>query len=133
MAWNASTPGRSRPSSFARATMGSPSGCSEPSSAPAASSSRSCSVKPSVTSALVTAGLPRVRVPVLSRTMVSMQRACSGASPPRIRMPSSAALPGTNAPPGEVQGFYAAALRRSDWQPDTFEIYPTSTDLKGCG
>ena len=48
-------------------------------------------------------------------------------------MPSSAALPGTNATPGEVQGFYAAALRRSDWQPDTFEIYPTSTDLNGWG
>ena len=41
----------------------------------------------------VTAGLPRVRVPVLSRTMASIRRACSRASPPRMRMPYSAALP----------------------------------------
>ena len=41
----------------------------------------------------VTAGLPRVSVPVLSSTMVLMRRALSSASPPRIRMPCSAALP----------------------------------------
>ena len=41
----------------------------------------------------VTAGLPRVRVPVLSSTIVLILRAFSSASPPRIRMPFSAALP----------------------------------------
>ena len=92
--WNASAGGRSSPSSRARATIASPSGCSEPTSAAAASRSRSAfgRGRRSATTA-VTAGLPRVSVPVLSSTMVSILRACSSASPPRIRMPYSAALP----------------------------------------
>ena len=41
----------------------------------------------------MTTGLPRVSVPVLSRTMVSIFCACSSASPPRMSMPISAPLP----------------------------------------
>ena len=41
----------------------------------------------------MTRGLPRVMVPVLSSTTVSILRAISSASPPLIRMPRSAPRP----------------------------------------
>ncbi len=41
----------------------------------------------------VTAGCPRVTVPVLSSTTVVSCRACCSASPLRIRIPCPAALP----------------------------------------
>jgi hypothetical protein len=40
---------------------------------------------------------------------------------------------GVHAAPAEVQAFYDAELRRQAWQPDTYQVFPTSTDLKVWG
>ena len=71
---------------------GSPSGCSDPVSAAATSEQGVCleSIHGLHGSHR---GLARVIVPVLSSTIVSILRAISSASPPRTRMPFSAALP----------------------------------------
>ena len=90
---NCSAPSRSSPRVRAKVTIAAPSGCSEPTSAAAARRSTSSAGVPSAGMMLVTEGAPRVSVPVLSRTIVVMRRAASSASPPRIRIPSSAALP----------------------------------------
>ena len=75
------------------ATIASPSGCSEPCSSDAARSSTRASSTPGATRIAVTTGLPRVSVPVLSKTTVSIRPAASSASPPRTRIPASAPLP----------------------------------------
>ena len=74
-------------------TIASPSGCSEPRSSEAASRSTVVSSLPGVTTTSVSAGSPRVIVPVLSRMMASSFSAVCSASPERIRMPFSAPLP----------------------------------------
>jgi hypothetical protein len=43
------------------------------------------------------------------------------------------AIFGTQAAPEEVHRFYDSALRHEGWQPDTYQVYPTSTDLKVWG
>ena len=48
--------------------------------------------RPDAGTTAATSGRPRVRVPVLSKTTVSTRPAVSSASPPRMRMPASAAL-----------------------------------------
>ncbi len=69
------------------------SGCSEDCSADATSRSNSfSSMVPAVTMS-VRAGSPRVMVPVLSNTMVSILCAVSSASAERMRIPCSAPLP----------------------------------------
>ena len=69
------------------------SGCSDVLSAAAAMRSTSVSSKPGCAAIPVTAGRPSVTVPVLSSTTVSIERAFSSASPPRIRMPLRAPRP----------------------------------------
>ncbi len=83
------------PSSVSRAlrTIASPSGCSDPVSRAAARSRTRSAANPGAATTAVTAGLPRVRVPVLSMTTVSIRPAASRASPPRTRIPVSAPLP----------------------------------------
>ena len=63
--------GSARPCSLARATIASPSGCSEPCSAAAASARTSSSDTEGAAITSVTAGLPTVKVPVLSSTATS--------------------------------------------------------------
>ena len=84
-----------KPSSCSRpaARMAAPSGCSLPRSSEAARSSSSVSAKPGTGLRAVTAGRPRVSVPVLSNTTVSIRPADSRACPPRTRMPVSAPRP----------------------------------------
>ncbi len=90
------SPTRPKPSSrsLAQATIAAPSGCS------LARSTRAGEVDdgrarrtraPATTS--VTVGRPSVSVPVLSKTTVSTRCAISSASPPRMRMPTSAPRP----------------------------------------
>jgi hypothetical protein len=43
------------------------------------------------------------------------------------------AIFGVHAAPDEVQAFYDAELRRQAWQPDTYQVFPTNTDLKVWG
>lgn len=69
------------------------SGCSDSSSAAAMSRTSSRSSTPSATATPTTVGSARVIVPVLSSAMTSSWRAASSASPPRISIPYSAALP----------------------------------------
>ena len=86
----------SRPAALARSTIASPSGCSDPRSAEAASvTSRSSVIADAVgaTTTSVTAGRPVVSVPVLSSTIACSLCARSSASPERMRMPFSAPLP----------------------------------------
>ena len=40
---------------------------------------------------------------------------------------------GVHAAPAEVQAFYDTELQRQAWQPDTYQVFPTSTDLKVWG
>ena len=77
----------------APATTAAASGCSEERSADAARRRSSSLSTPSVASTSVSAGRPRVIVPVLSRTIVSSLWAVSRASAERIRMPCSAPFP----------------------------------------
>ncbi len=79
--------------SSAPLTMASPSGCSDPFSAVAAIKSTSLSLRPETANTSVSFGVPSVRVPVLSKTIVSSLCALSRASPPLIRIPFSAPLP----------------------------------------
>ncbi len=92
-AWNASSGSADMPRSSARFTIASPSGCSEPFSAEAASWSSASSLNPSVSTMSVTTGAPSVMVPVLSSTTIWMRWASSRAAPPLMRMPFSAPLP----------------------------------------
>ena len=68
-------------------------GCSLPRSADAARSSTSRSVQPAWAVTVSTVGRPRVSVPVLSKTTVSVRPIASSASALRKRMPASAARP----------------------------------------
>ena len=73
--------------------MASPTGCSLPVSAAATRARTSSSAQPPTVVIPVSAGVPRVIVPVLSRTTAVTRRAVSSASPLPMRMPSSAARP----------------------------------------
>ena len=79
--------------SLAAVTIASASGCSEPCSRLAPHCNSFSSDQSSSVTREVTLGLPSVTVPVLSRTIVSSLPACCNASPLRINMPNSAALP----------------------------------------
>jgi len=83
---------RGIPSAFALRTMASPNGCSDPASTLAAITNMSGhdSSKRRIS---ITSGCPLVRVPVLSKTTVVTLPATSSASPPLMRMPSSAPFP----------------------------------------
>ncbi|MPM10760.1 hypothetical protein SDC9_57094 [bioreactor metagenome] len=87
--------GFNRDSSFSSAsrTIASPSGCSDPFSADAASSNSSSGFSPSRTSTSVTFGFPSVIVPVLSKTIVWILCVTSRAVPLLISTPFSAPLP----------------------------------------
>ena len=84
-----------RPRFFTSETTAWAKGCSEFfSREPASTSKWSVSnTAPGDKSTSATSGLPLVRVPVLSNTIVSSFSACSKASPPLIRIPISAPFP----------------------------------------
>lgn len=92
-AWNRVIFGMAIPRFSAPDTMASPSGCSDPVSAAAASRRSSSSFIPAAGTASVRTGLPFVTVPVLSSTMVVRRCVFSKCSPPLKRMPNSAARP----------------------------------------
>ncbi len=81
-------PGSGAASRIARAT-----GCSDPASATAATRSTPSTVLPQNGTTFVTCRSPRVRVPVLSKTTVSIFEQASRYSPPRIRTPRLAPAP----------------------------------------
>ena len=81
------------PRSDAPRTMASPSGCSLPRSADATKRRSSASPTPSAGRTSVSAGSPRVMVPVLSSMTVSSVCAVSSVSPPLMSTPCSAPLP----------------------------------------
>jgi hypothetical protein len=85
--------GTSSPRSRAPVTMAWPSGCSEPASTEAAARSTSLSSNPRRRWTSVSAGLPRVIVPVLSSTTTLMSFSVWIASPERISTPRSAPSP----------------------------------------
>ena len=85
--------GSASPRALASPTMASPSGCSEPCSAAAASANNSSAVTPATGTTSVTTGLPTVSVPVLSRTTIFTRWSRSSASALRMRTPSCAPLP----------------------------------------
>src|SRR3972149_1566670 len=93
MALKASGSSTATPRPRAACTMASPRGCSEFTSAAAASRSTWSSGHPSAATTSVTDGSPFVSVPVLSNTMWVSRLAFSMASAPLNRMPCSAALP----------------------------------------
>src|SRR3972149_6226199 len=93
MALKASGSSTATPRPRAACTMASPRGCSEFTSAAAASRSTWSSGQPSAATTSVTDGSPFVSVPVLSKTMWGSRLAFSMASAPLNRMPCSAALP----------------------------------------
>ena len=95
---NSVTGGIARPRSFARVTIASASGCSEPCSRAPASASTSSSVSTIVLAAAagttsVTTGRPTVSVPVLSKTTVLTRWSCSSAAALLISTPCSAPFP----------------------------------------
>ena len=90
---SARPPFESRPRAWAPCTTAWANGCSEPCSAAAANRKSSSSETPASGLTSVRVGFPCVTVPVLSRTTVSTERARCRASPFRIRIPCSAALP----------------------------------------
>ena len=93
MASNRSRAGTVRPRSRAAFRIACANGCSEPVSRPAAKRRTVVSSKPGRAFTVLTVGRPMVTVPVLSRTTVVSCPARCKASPSRIRMPCSAALP----------------------------------------
>jgi hypothetical protein len=94
-----------RPWACAWATIARPSGCSERNSAAAAASSRSSACTPASGKIDCTAGRPKVRVPVLSRTTVSTLPKVSRCTPPLTMAPSRAERP---MPPRMASGVPAA-------------------------
>ena len=78
---------------MAHATIASPSGCSEPCSAAAASATTSSSDIGGSAITSVTAGRPTVRVPVLSNKTVSTRSSSSSAAALLTRIPRSAPRP----------------------------------------
>ena len=85
--------GSASPRSLARVTIASPSGCSEPCSAAAASARTSSSVAVPIATTSVTAGRPRVSVPVLSKTTVFTLCRSSSAAALLMSTPTSAPRP----------------------------------------
>ena len=81
------------PAAAAARTMASPSGCSDPCSAAAASARTSSSDTPSDGVTSVTSGRPTVRVPVLSKTIVSQRWSSSRAAALLMSTPNSAPRP----------------------------------------
>ena len=82
-----------RPRLARRLTIASASGCSLSPSAAATRRSTSFSSKPSAVATSTTSGSPRVSVPVLSKTTVSSEAACSSAIAFLNRMPRLAPRP----------------------------------------
>ena len=126
MAWKESGRATSRPRSRAARTMASPSGCSEATSATAAQRSTSSGGNPSEGRTSVTDGSPRVSVPVLSRTTVSIFVAASMASAPLNSTPCSAPLPvpaiialGVAMPTAQGQEMTSTVMDRSSANPNT--------------
>ena len=119
MAWKSFGVPSARCRSPAARTTATPSGCSDASSTLAASRSSSSSPMPATGASSVRAGRPTVSVPVLSSTMVSIERAPSSASPPRMRIPCAAAAPvpamiaaGVASPSAQGQAMMSTAMRR---------------------
>ena len=86
----------SGPRLAAAAAIARPAGCSEAASREPASRSASASDVPGAAVRATSDGRPRVTVPVLSSTTVSIRRVDSSTSGPRIRMPELGAAPGAD-------------------------------------